>query len=474
MKQRKLLILLSLTLLIIASSCATTDVKQEQADYLEQKVRENPNIIELYLYLIDYYWNEQADLANSLRIANLCVENNANKPKAHILAAQTLYNTGFEKEAESFLRRRIAERKNSEAVMLLASNLREEARFTEARELLTTEISGKLNELSEEQKEFSELQKLEFARIDFAEKKYDDSKNKLQNLMQNSSKPQIINAAGCLMIKILVAEENFEGVVETSEKILEQPSISAEFIELLAYSYIYFKEHHELANVLVKVYKKVQDVQLKQTIMFQLVLNEILREDTEEALSYVKLGLELKPVFAPFLIFDYYLNYYKFEDKDADELEAKRETLISYDIQYFKGPEKFENFRDILYGNLLRYLNLFDQAEEVYTKILDEQPDLTWLMLALAELSIDRQNYTDAVFWFAKVTSLNIKNSELFCQIGDCMLKLGELDKAKSAFESALKEYPENPRALKGIAIVRVKSGEFKVEDKFPSLFAAY
>ncbi|MCK5346282.1 MAG: hypothetical protein KAR20_22885, partial [Candidatus Heimdallarchaeota archaeon] len=370
MKQRFILFSLCFAWLIIASSCTTTDIGENQAQYLEDKILENPHIIELYMYLIDYYWNQQVNLHETLRIANECVKNNANKEQAHILAGQVLLKTGNTKAGEAFLRRRIEERKNSQSLLLLSEYLRTANQIEQAKQLIRNnwdveDLSDKSTEsdsdkLSEGNEKINMLIQLELAKLDFSSKDYSQALEKLELHIETASDAHIYNASGIMLLRIYSINNNFKQAKKLIEKMLKNSSLSEEFIEMLSYVYMHNNEHHKLANILVKVYKATQDVKLKQTIMFQLAVNEIMRDKIDDALKYIKLGLEIKPIHAPFLVFDYYLTLLKPGDKDDDVIQAKREILDSYDLVYFPAPDTFENFKLILNGNLLRYIGLME------------------------------------------------------------------------------------------------------------------
>ncbi|MCD4657684.1 MAG: hypothetical protein K8S87_09085 [Planctomycetes bacterium] len=355
MKQRFFLFFVCFASLIIASSCATTDDGEAQAQYLEEKIHENPHIIELYMYLIDYYWNEQVNLRETLRIANECVKNNANSTQAHILAGQVLLKTGNIKAGEEFLLRRIEEGKNYQSLLLLAEYLKDSNKIEQAKKLIhnnwvdenelnNSSASASDNQIHSNDK-INMLIQLELAELDFSTKNYPQAAQTLEKLIETTGDAQISNASGIMLLRIYSINDNFKQAKKLAGKMLKKASLSEEFIELLAYIYIHNTEHHELANKLVKVYKKTQDAKLRQTIMFQLVINEIMRDRIDDALKYVKLGLEIKPVHAPFLVFDYYLTQYKSGDKDDDVIQAKSEILDSYDLVFFPAPDNFENFK---------------------------------------------------------------------------------------------------------------------------------
>jgi len=158
-------------------------------------------------------------------------------------------------------------------------------------------------------------------------------------------------------------------------------------------------------------------------------------------------------------------------NKDDDVIQAKREILDSYDLVYFPAPDTFENFKLILTGNLLRYIGLMTEAEETYNKVLENDADSIWTMLALAELSLDMKHYNDAIYWYYKVATQTKRKSGLFCQIADCFIKLGEYNKAIDTYNSALRSYPDNNRALKGIEIAKSLNGDYEYQNDFPWIF---
>ncbi len=481
MKQRFILFFLCLASLIIGSSCATTDIGENQAQFLEEKILENPHIIELYMYLIDYYWNQQVNLHETLRIANECIKNNANKEQAHILAGQILLKTGNTKAGEEFLRRRIEERKNSQSLLLLAEYLRDSNQLEQAKKLIHNNWNRKdssenssgtaLDKPSDSKEKINMLIQLELAKLDFSNKNFTAALKTLEKLFETASDTQVLNASGIMLLRIYTINDNFKQAKKLIEKMLKQVRLSEEFIELLSYIYIHNNEYHELANKLVKIYKKTQDIKLRQIIMFQLVVNEIMRDRIDDALKYVKLGLEIKPVHAPFLIFDYYLTLLKSGDKDKEIIQAKREILDSYDLIYFPAPDTFENFKLILTGNLLRYLGLLAESEGAYNKVLEDDAESIWAMLAQAELSLDMKLYNDAIYWYYKVATQTKRKSGLLCQIADCFIKLGEYNKAVDTYNSALRSFPDNKRALKGIAIAKSLNGDYEFHKDFPWIF---
>ncbi|MCD4657685.1 MAG: tetratricopeptide repeat protein [Planctomycetes bacterium] len=121
---------------------------------------------------------------------------------------------------------------------------------------------------------------------------------------------------------------------------------------------------------------------------------------------------------------------------------------------------------------MLRHLGLTTQAEDAYKKVLEDEADSIWTMLAMAELSLDVKLYNEAIYWYYSVATQTERKSGLLCQIADCFIKLGEYNKAVDTYNSALRSYPDDKRALKGIAIAKSLNGDYKFQKDFPWIFS--
>ena len=112
-----------------------------------------------------------------------------------------------------------------------------------------------------------------------------------------------------------------------------------------------------------------------------------------------------------------------------------------------------------------------EKAEDAYNEVLENDADSIWTMLALAELSLDMKQYNDGIYWYYKVATQTKRKSGLFCQIADCFIKLGEYNKAIDTYNSALRSYPDNKRALKGIEIAQSLNDDYEYQNDFPWIF---
>lgn len=76
------------------------------------------------------------------------------------------------------------------------------------------------------------------------------------------------------------------------------------------------------------------------------------------------------------------------------------------------------------------------------------------------------KNYDTAILEMQKVAKMDERISGPWVNIGVAHKELGDMDKAKAAFEKALKINPNNPYALNELAILNREDGKFEVAEQ--------
>jgi tetratricopeptide (TPR) repeat protein len=85
------------------------------------------------------------------------------------------------------------------------------------------------------------------------------------------------------------------------------------------------------------------------------------------------------------------------------------------------------------------------------------------------------KNYDTAILEMQKVAKMDERISGPWVNIGVAHKELGDLEKAKTAFEKALKINPNNPYALNELAILKREEGKFEIaEQLYKKALSAY
>jgi len=139
------------------------------------------------------------------------------------------------------------------------------------------------------------------------------------------------------------------------------------------------------------------------------------------------------------------------EDKKQNAIASKEEMLEKAD-------------------SLLKANNL-DQAEDLYIKVLKDNPKNAKSYKGLGQICFKKKDYKDALEIFQKLVEISSKDSSAYCNLGMCYFKKKDFKKAIESYKKAIK-IEKKAFYLKNLAITYYSDENYKeaVETFFKAL----
>jgi tetratricopeptide (TPR) repeat protein len=101
-----------------------------------------------------------------------------------------------------------------------------------------------------------------------------------------------------------------------------------------------------------------------------------------------------------------------------------------------------------------------DRATEAFRMVLDQDPSPVDALRGLAAISVERENYDDALDYQAKLIEAGERSPELFYNTGLLLQKAGQVDDAIRLYKEALEEKPEFAEALLNLGHAMKEKGQ--------------
>ncbi|BBN12945.1 RNA polymerase-associated protein CTR9 [Marchantia polymorpha subsp. ruderalis] len=170
----------------------------------------------------------------------------------------------------------------------------------------------------------------------------------------------------------------------------------------------------------------------------------------------------------------YYTNLGKVEQKQRE----KDEHFISA-TQFYNRASRIDQDEPTTWvgkGQLLLAKGDLDQSYEVFKIVLDGQPDNVPAVLGQACVQFNRGRFQEALNLYKRALQVHPRcPASVRLGLGLCRYRLGQMKKARQAFERVLKLDPENVEALVALGVMNINTNEPDgVREGLESMKAAY
>lgn len=152
------------------------------------------------------------------------------------------------------------------------------------------------------------------------------------------------------------------------------------------------------------------------------------------------------------------------QDHHTEAIATFDRLLSAKDNRSVRTQAEFER------GQSLLALNRIEEAAAAFERVMQTDPKSAWAphaMNHLAALAMQQQQFKAAAQWYAKVAACGVEElqPEALYQQGQALTAAGDLEAARKAFTSLIKNYSTNPRApaagaRRAIVLCRLKQYE--------------
>jgi tetratricopeptide (TPR) repeat protein len=125
-----------------------------------------------------------------------------------------------------------------------------------------------------------------------------------------------------------------------------------------------------------------------------------------------------------------------------------------------------ESVRYVLSGNKYAEKGNFEDSAEQYRLAIKQNPQLSAAKRNLAFVLVKSGQYQEAISFFNEIVSFYPKDAELFYFLGEAYRAMGFEKNAIKAYQTSLRLSSDDLRALKSLAWVYVKIGEYEKAEK--------
>ncbi|CAM6088195.1 unnamed protein product [Calypogeia fissa] len=170
----------------------------------------------------------------------------------------------------------------------------------------------------------------------------------------------------------------------------------------------------------------------------------------------------------------YYTNLGKVEQKQRE----KDEHFISA-TQYYNRASRIDQDEPTTWvgkGQLLLAKGDLEQSFEVFKIVLEGQPDNVPAILGQACVQFNRDRYQEALNLYKKALQVHPRcPASVRLGLGLCRYRLGQVKKARQAFERVLQLDPGNVEALVALGVMNINTNESEaVREGLENMRAAY
>ncbi|KAL2624333.1 hypothetical protein R1flu_008578 [Riccia fluitans] len=170
----------------------------------------------------------------------------------------------------------------------------------------------------------------------------------------------------------------------------------------------------------------------------------------------------------------YYTNLGKVEQK-----QRERESNFISATQFYNRASRIDQDEPTTWvgkGQLLLAKGELDQSYELFKIVLEGQPDNVTAILGQACVQFNRSRYQDALNLYKKAMQIHPRcPASVRLGLGLCRYRLGQVKKARQAFERVLQLDPENVEALVALGVMNINTNEPDgVREGLENMKAAY
>ena len=139
-------------------------------------------------------------------------------------------------------------------------------------------------------------------------------------------------------------------------------------------------------------------------------------------------------------------------------------TSISVDFEFAQildDPKDVIGFHKVFLEihRLLREEE-YDRARILCEKILPQRPEFMGIQLAMAQIAIDQQQYSEAISHLQEPLRLEPDNSIVHHNMGVALVGLNRFEESIRHLEEALRLRPENPESISALGVALSKQGK--------------
>jgi len=177
--------------------------------------------------------------------------------------------------------------------------------------------------------------------------------------------------------------------------------------------------------------------------------------------------------------YDMLAAYFVQEANKEKNRDKKRELFMKSTLLYTTADKILMYDKNHLLGRAYFCLlegDKMDQADQQFNFVLSQNPSSIPSLLGKACIAFNKKDYKNALAYYKKALRTNPRcPANVRLGMGHCFLKLGNVEKARLAFDRALELDPDCVGAMVGIAVLQLNSQEpDAIRDGVQKLSRAY
>lgn len=259
--------------------------------------------------------------------------------------------------------------------------------------------------------------------------------------------------------KIAMNGKNYDKAIADFKKALEENPQNGEAHYYLAICYKEKEDYGEMQTHLESAEtlypKKAEDVkELRQeawTKLFESGKNKAEEQSWEESRDDFLLAAEFLP--------DKYQSY-SYLGYVWQQLNENDSAYFYYSRAYEIAPDEMIVLEN--YANFCFNIGKFDQAKELYLKLLEKDPNNANAMARLGDIYGEKKEFQNAVDYYNRALELEQDNGNLWFNLGVLYFqRMKDNENAINAFTRAVELNPEDLDAFINLAIAMIMAGRY-------------